>query len=192
MPELAKAYEPQQVEDRLYAKWQDGGCFRANPKSAEAALLHRHAAAQRHGQAARSATCSTTPSRTSSPARRAWRARKCSGCPAPTTPDSPRRPRWRSTCAQTEKKTRHDFTRDEFVARVWKWKEEFGGIITQQLRKIGALLRLVARALHPGRRLRARRAGSFRAALQRGPHLSRHAHGQLVPRLAHRASPTRK
>src|SRR5579863_2101926 len=37
----------------------------------------------------------------------------------------------------TEKKTRHDFTREEFVARVWKWKEEFGGIITQQLRKLG-------------------------------------------------------
>src|SRR6202012_2860764 len=38
----------------------------------------------------------------------------------------------------TEKKTRHDFGRDEFVARIWQWKEEFGGIITQQLRKIGA------------------------------------------------------
>src|SRR6202050_5446465 len=33
MPELAKAYEPQQVEDRLYAKWQDSGVYRANPKS---------------------------------------------------------------------------------------------------------------------------------------------------------------
>src|SRR5271168_3719082 len=33
MPELAKAYEPQQVEDRLYAKWQEAGTFRANPKS---------------------------------------------------------------------------------------------------------------------------------------------------------------
>jgi valyl-tRNA synthetase len=38
----------------------------------------------------------------------------------------------------TEKKTRHDFTREEFVERIWKWKEEFGGIITQQLRKIGS------------------------------------------------------
>ena len=33
MPELAKAYEPQQVEDRLYAKWQESGVYRANPKS---------------------------------------------------------------------------------------------------------------------------------------------------------------
>src|SRR5471032_913856 len=33
MPELATAYQPQQVEDRLYAKWQDAKYFRANPKS---------------------------------------------------------------------------------------------------------------------------------------------------------------
>src|ERR1700753_2497367 len=32
----------------------------------------------------------------------------------------------------TEKKTRHDFTREDFVARVWQWKDEFGGIITRQ------------------------------------------------------------
>ena len=37
MPELAKAYEPQQVEDRLYAKWQESGVFRADPKSAKPA-----------------------------------------------------------------------------------------------------------------------------------------------------------
>ena len=36
-----------------------------------------------------------------------------------------------------EKKTRRDFTREEFIARVWQWKDEFGGIITRQLRKIG-------------------------------------------------------
>jgi hypothetical protein len=33
MPELAKAYEPQQVEDRLYAQWQASGVFVADPKS---------------------------------------------------------------------------------------------------------------------------------------------------------------
>src|SRR5271154_4674646 len=35
MPELAKAYEPQQVEDRLYQKWQDGGYYKANPRSSK-------------------------------------------------------------------------------------------------------------------------------------------------------------
>jgi len=33
---------------------------------------------------------------------------------------------------------RTDFTRDEFVAKVWEWKEESGGAITRQLRRLGA------------------------------------------------------
>ncbi len=37
-----------------------------------------------------------------------------------------------------EKKTRHDFTREEFIEKIWKWKEEYGGIITEQQRSLGA------------------------------------------------------
>jgi valyl-tRNA synthetase len=33
---------------------------------------------------------------------------------------------------------RTDFTRDEFVEKVWAWKEESGGTITSQLRRLGA------------------------------------------------------
>ena len=32
---------------------------------------------------------------------------------------------------------RTDFTREEFVAKVWEWKEESGGTITRQLRRLG-------------------------------------------------------
>jgi valyl-tRNA synthetase len=32
---------------------------------------------------------------------------------------------------------RTDFTREEFIAKVWEWKAESGGIITQQLRRLG-------------------------------------------------------
>ncbi len=32
---------------------------------------------------------------------------------------------------------RTDFSREEFVAKVWEWKEESGGTITQQLRRLG-------------------------------------------------------
>ena len=38
--------------------------------------------------------------------------------------------------AKQQKRT--DFTRDEFVAKVWEWKAESGGQITQQLRRLGA------------------------------------------------------
>jgi len=37
-----------------------------------------------------------------------------------------------------EGKTRHDLGRDAFVERVWQWKEESGGTITNQLRRLGA------------------------------------------------------
>ena len=37
-----------------------------------------------------------------------------------------------------ENKTRHDLGRDAFIERVWKWKAESGGTITQQLRRMGA------------------------------------------------------
>lgn len=34
--------------------------------------------------------------------------------------------------------TRHDLGREAFLERVWKWKEESGGTITRQLRRLGA------------------------------------------------------
>ncbi|KRA34922.1 valine--tRNA ligase [Rhodanobacter sp. Root627] len=37
-----------------------------------------------------------------------------------------------------EEKTRHDLGREAFIERVWKWKEESGSTITNQMRRIGA------------------------------------------------------
>src|SRR3989338_1005386 len=39
-----------------------------------------------------------------------------------------------------EGKTRHDLGREKFLLRVWKWKETYGEIILDQLRKLGASL----------------------------------------------------
>jgi valyl-tRNA synthetase len=38
----------------------------------------------------------------------------------------------------TEGKTKEDLGRDGFLARAWKWKEETGGTIVRQLRRLGA------------------------------------------------------
>ena len=38
---------------------------------------------------------------------------------------------------ETEGKTRDELGREEFIRRVWKWKEEFGGKIIRQLRTLG-------------------------------------------------------
>ena len=37
-----------------------------------------------------------------------------------------------------EGKNRHDLGREKFIERVWEWKEESGGNITRQLRRLGA------------------------------------------------------
>ena len=39
-----------------------------------------------------------------------------------------------------EGKTRHDYGREDFVKKVWQWKEESGGMITRQLRRMGSSL----------------------------------------------------
>ena len=39
---------------------------------------------------------------------------------------------------RAENLTRHDLGREKFLERVWEWKEKYGGIILQQLRKLGA------------------------------------------------------
>src|SRR5213592_805146 len=37
-----------------------------------------------------------------------------------------------------EKKSKRDLGREEFLKRVWEWKEKHGGIIIEQLKKLGA------------------------------------------------------
>ena len=38
---------------------------------------------------------------------------------------------------ETEGKSRWDYERDEFISKVWEWKEEYGGTIQSQMRAIG-------------------------------------------------------
>ncbi|EKO3610783.1 valine--tRNA ligase [Vibrio metschnikovii] len=40
--------------------------------------------------------------------------------------------------AAEEGKTKHDYGREAFINKIWEWKAESGGTITQQLRRLGA------------------------------------------------------
>ena len=40
--------------------------------------------------------------------------------------------------AKEENLTRHDLGREEFINHIWKWKEQSGGTITKQMRRLGA------------------------------------------------------
>ncbi len=136
MPELAKAYEPQQVEDRLYAKWQESGVYRANPKSGKPPYSIVMPPPNITGKLTLGHVLNNTIQDI------LCRKARMEGKEVLWLPGADHAGLATQTAVErhirhTEKRTRHDFTREEFVARIWKWKEEFGGIITQQLRKIG-------------------------------------------------------
>ncbi len=40
--------------------------------------------------------------------------------------------------SEKEGKTRHDYGREEFVSKIWDWKNEYGGFIAEQQRSMGA------------------------------------------------------
>ena len=39
--------------------------------------------------------------------------------------------------AETEGKSKHDYSREDFLAKVWDWKAEYGGKILDQMRRLG-------------------------------------------------------
>ncbi len=41
---------------------------------------------------------------------------------------------------EADGKTRHDLGREDFIKRIWEWREESGGNITRQLRRLGSSL----------------------------------------------------
>jgi len=137
MPELAKAYEPQQVEDRLYKKWQDSGLFKANPKSSKKPYSIVMPPPNVTGKLTLGHVLNNTIQDIL--ARKArMEGKEVLWLPGTDHAGLATQSAVEKHIRNTEKKTRHDFGREAFVERIWQWKEEFGGIITQQLRKIGS------------------------------------------------------
>ena len=77
-------------------------------------------------------------------------------------------------------------------ARCGRWKEQYGGLILKQLRRLRHLARLVARALHARPELLARGAAVLPAALRQGPDLPRATTSSTGARAARPRSPTRR
>jgi valyl-tRNA synthetase len=134
--ELATAYQPQQVEDRLYAKWQDSKVYRANPNSAKKPYSIVMPPPNVTGKLTLGHVLNNTIQDIL--ARKArMEGKEVLWLPGTDHAGLATQTAVEKQIRNTEKKSRHDFTRDEFVARIWKWKDEFGGIIVQQLRKLG-------------------------------------------------------
>jgi valyl-tRNA synthetase len=136
MSELPKAYEPQAVEAKWYAAWIDGKCFEADPSSTKEAysivipppnvtgILHL-------GHVLNNALQDIL-------ARRARQeGKEVLWLPGTDHAGIATQAKVERELREQEGKTRRDLGRDEFLKRVWDFKNKHGDIIIQQLKRLG-------------------------------------------------------
>ncbi len=88
--------------------------------------------------------------------------------------------------AEKQQPDRRTLGREAFLERVWAWKAESGGAIVQQLKRLGRVVRLEPRAVHPRRGAVARGRQGVRSALSRRARLQGQAARQLGPEVPDR------
>ena len=138
MPELAPAYEPAQVEDRLYRQWNERHDYRANPDSKKPGYAIVIPPPNVTGILTLGHVLNNTIQDIL--ARRA----RLLGCEVLWLPGTDHAGIATQTVVERtlkkEGKIRHrdDLGREAFLKEIWQWKEKHGGIIIQQLKKLGA------------------------------------------------------
>ena len=136
MPELPKTYDPRTVEPKWYARWIDNRDFEANPKLSKPAFSivmppPNITGVLTLGHVLNNAIQDIL-------ARRA----RMQGFEVLWLPGMDHAGIGTQTAVEkfllrTEKKTRHDLGREEFLRRVLDWQEKHGGIIIEQLKCLG-------------------------------------------------------
>ncbi|MBU3665552.1 MAG: valine--tRNA ligase [Chthoniobacterales bacterium] len=136
MSEISKAYEPGAVEERWYAEWTQRGCFTADPASPKPPFSIVIPPPNVTGVLTLGHVLNNTLQDIL--ARRARQQGKevlwlpgtdHAGIATQTVVERQLR--------KEEGKTRRDLGREEFLKRVWTWKEKHGGIIIKQLKRLG-------------------------------------------------------
>ena len=136
MSEISKAYEPGAVEERWYDRWIKQKCFSAEAASAKPAFSIVIPPPNVTGVLTLGHVLNNTLQDIL--ARRARQQGKevlwlpgtdHAGIATQTVVERQLR--------KEEGKTRRDLGREEFLKRVWTWKEKHGGIIIKQLKRLG-------------------------------------------------------
>ena len=136
---MDKSYSPQAIESRIYAAWEAAGWFAPAGDGAPYCIVipPPNVTGTLHMGHALQHTLQDVLTRWH---RMRGRATRC-GSRASITPASRRR--WSSSASsRAQGQTRHDLGREAFVERVWEWKEQSGGTISRQMRRLGASRRL--------------------------------------------------
>ena len=135
--ELAKTYSSKDVESKWYTLWEKGGYFKPRPgKTGEAFTIIMpppNVTGRLHAGHALDVTTQDA----------LIRFKRMKGYEALWLPGMDHAGIATQNVVERmvfeqEKKTRFDFSREEFVSKIWKWKEEYGGIIATQQRSLGA------------------------------------------------------
>ena len=136
MAELPKTYDPKSVEPKWYAHWIENRDFEANLRSSKPAFSIVIPPPNITGVLTLGHVLNNTIQDIL--ARRA----RMLGFEVLWLPGTDHAGIGTQTAVekhlrQTEKKTRHDLGREEFVRRVLEWQDKHGGIIIQQLKRLG-------------------------------------------------------
>ena len=136
MSEISKAYEPGAVEERWYAEWLKHGCFSADPASSKPPFSIVIPPPNVTGVLTLGHVLNNTLQDIL-----ARRARQ-TGHEVLWLPGTDHAGIATQTVVERqlrkeEGKTRRDLGREEFLKRVWTWKEKHGGIIIKQLKRLG-------------------------------------------------------
>jgi valyl-tRNA synthetase len=136
MPELSKTYDPASVEPKWYARWIDHCDFKADPNSSKPAFSIVIPPPNVTGVLTLGHVLNNTIQDIL--ARRA----RMLGFEVLWLPGTDHAGIGTQTAVEkylrrTEKKTRHDLGREEFLRRVLDWQDKHGGIIIEQLKRLG-------------------------------------------------------
>jgi valyl-tRNA synthetase len=136
MAALAKSYQPTAVEEKWYAWWLDKGHFCADPASPKPAYSLVIPPPNVTGLLTLGHVLNNTIQDIL--ARRArLTGHEVLWLPGMDHAGIATQTVVERTLRKEEKKMRHDLGREEFLRRVWQWKEKHGGIIIAQLKKLG-------------------------------------------------------
>lgn len=134
--EIPKAYEPQAVEDKWYQFWQENSCFTANAKSLKPAfsivIPPPNVTGMLHMGHVLNNTIQDILSR-----KARMDGKEVLWLPGTDHAGIATQMQVEKALKKEERKTKYDLGREEFLKRVWAWKEKHGGIIINQLKKLG-------------------------------------------------------
>ncbi len=134
--ELSKTYEPAAVEQKWYARWLEASDFHADARSKKEAFSIVIPPPNITGVLTLGHVLNNTIQDIL--ARRArMQGKEVLWLPGTDHAGVATQTAVEKSLRKTEKISRRDLGRDEFVRRVWEWQEKHGGIIIEQLKRLG-------------------------------------------------------